>query len=160
MPDKDLLIHYDEDAQEIIFYEVDVATDSKKSAFRVPLSFYKEKAVDEAERTMGETVFTFFDRWSEVKMGLRNYVEESKQALAKAQRQTKTLARKNDPLAQYHFAINCFTEGVRKRSLADIEKAEQWLKKSASNGCDEAIKYLKEHWERDKTSAQRGIKQG
>lgn len=157
MPNKDLLIHYDESAQEIVFCEVDAISGNKRFAFKVPLALYKEKNADEAERIMGETVFTFFDRWADVKMGLRNYVEEAKEALARGVAVTEKLAKEGNAEAQYQLAIECFTDGVRGRSATQLEEAESWLKKSAAGGYKTAIDYLEKFWEREKASALRGM---
>lgn len=157
MTTRDLLIHYDESGQEIVFSEVDAISGNKRFAFKVPLALYQERGADEAERTMGETVFTFFDRWADVKMGLRNYVEEAKEALTKGVEDTEKLAKEGDAEAQYQLAIECFTDGVRGRSATKLEEAESWLRKAAAGGCKTAIDYLEKFWERDKASALRGM---
>lgn len=156
MSKKNLLIDYDEAACEIRFFEVSL--DGKKSlAIKVPLSLYQEQSPDQAERLMGETVFTFFDQWAHIKMGLRNYVEDSKRSLATGHADIEKLAQQENADAQYQLAIDCFTVGVSNRSAGDIERAESWLQKAAANGSREAVDYLRDHWERDKNSALRGM---
>lgn len=111
-----MLIDYDELAQEIRFYEV--SSDGKQSlAIKVPLSLYQEKGSDEAERVMGETVFTFFDRWAAIKMGLRDYVGEARQSIVSRRSEIAKLAESGNAEAQYQFAIDCFTTGARDHSL-------------------------------------------
>ena len=157
MTTKDFLIHYDESGQEIVFSEVDAISGNKRFAFKVPLALYQKKGADEAERIMGETVFTFFDRWADVKMGLRNYVKETKEALASGVVDTERLAKEGDAEAQYQLAIECFTDGVRSRSAAKLEEAESWLRKAAAGGYKTAIDYLEKHWAREKASVLRGM---
>lgn len=153
---KKLQIEYDELAQNINFYEV--ASDGKLDfVIKVPVSLYREKEPDEAERVMGETVFTFFDRWANTKMGLRNYVVEAHQSIELRRKKTGTLAEDGNAEAQYELAIDCFTLGVRNRSSTQVEEAESWLKKAVVNGSKDAAEYFEKHWERDKASALRGI---
>lgn len=152
MGSKGLLIDYDEDAQEIRFYEVSDAG-QHDLAIKVPLSLYQEKGPDGAERLMGETVFTFFDHWAKVKMGLRDYVQEAKGSLARRVVALKSQAATDEASAQYILAIECLTEGIRNRSAVHVEEAETWLKKSAAAGFDDAVEYLAKHWARERASA-------
>lgn len=154
--EKCLLIAYDEEAQEIRFYEV--SDDEKPElAIKVPLSQYQERGPDRAEQLMGETVFTFFDRWAQVKMGLRNYVQEAKASLNSRIEAVKSRAAGGEASAQYHLAIECLTSGVKNRSASQIEEAELWLRKAAAGGFEDAIEYLAKHWEREKAHALRSI---
>ncbi len=157
MTTKDLLIHYDESGQEIVFSEFDAISGNKRFAFKVPLALYQDKGAEGAERIMGETVFTFFDRWADVKMGLRNYVEEAKAVLASGVADTERLAKEGNAEAQYQLAIECFTDGVKGRSTAKLEEAESWLRKAAEGGYKTATDYLENFWEREKASALRGM---
>lgn len=151
-----LLIEYDEAMQEIRFCELSV--DGKRSlAIKVPLSLYRERGADQAERVMGETVFTFIDRWANVKIGLRDYESEARERLASMRGAITTLAEQGNAEAQYHLAIELFTSGVRNRSLKQIDEADAWLRKAAANGAMDAVEYLGKHWERDKASALRSI---
>lgn len=153
---KSLLIDYDEDHQEIRFYEV-FQSGKRDLAIKVPLSLYKERGPDQAEQLMGETVFTFFDQWAAVKMGLRDYVREAKASLATRVDATKGRADSGDAMSQYHLAIECLTSGVKNRSAKQIEEAEVWLRKSAAGGFGDAVEYLAKHWEREKAFALRSI---
>lgn len=151
-----LLIEYDEHAQEIRFFEM--SGDSPPSlAIRVPVAVYTDGGAELAERRMGETVFTFFDRWSKTKIGLRNYVEEARAAHAAGRTDVAHKAHVDDASAQFHLAIDRFTEGVKDKSAVAIGEAESWLRRAAANGSKEAVEYLSKHWERDKAFALRTI---
>ena len=151
-----LLIEYDERAQEMKFFEVSGDL-PPVLAIKVPVAVYTSDGPDLAERKMGETVFTFFDRWATTKIGLRNYVDEARAALDAGKKGTDQKARAGDEQAQYHLAIELFTEGVKEKSENAIEEAESWLRKAAANGSRDAADYLNKHWERDKASALRAI---
>ena len=156
MMPKKLLIEYDEESQEIKFSEI-TGDQLPSLAIKVPVSLYTEAGPDKAEQRMGETVFTFLDRWSVTKIALRNYVADAEASLKEARSDISRKAKAGNAEAQYHLAIDCFTEGVKSRSRSAIEEAEAWLRKAAANGSKEAIEYLHSHWERDKASALRSI---
>lgn len=151
-----LLIEYDEQTQEMKFFEV-VGDLAPVLAIKVPVAIYTSDGPDLAERKMGETVFTFFDRWATTKIGLRSYVDEARTALHAGKKEIEQKAGVGDEEAQYHLAIELFTEGVKEKSESAIEKSESWLRLAAANGSREAADYLLKHWERDKASALRAI---
>jgi hypothetical protein len=153
---KKLLIDYDEDTKEIIFYEVS-QDGCQKIAIKVPLSLYQKQGPDQAERLMGETVFTFFDSWANIKMGLREYVQEAKKSLASRLDSLRIRALDGEATAQYYFAIECLTSGIKNRSASQIEDADSWLRKSAASGFEDAVEYLAKNWEREKAFALRSI---
>ena len=156
MKNKSLLITFDETERELLFYKV--LTDGKyEFAIKVPLSLYQEKLPDEAEQVMGATVFTFFDHWADVKMGIREYAREAKESLADMRGSIIKRANEGDADAQYKLAVECFNSGVLNRAKVQIEEAEAWLNKASTNGSTEAIEYLSKHWERDKASALRSM---
>lgn len=151
-----LHITYDEAAQEILFYKV-LADGKREFAIKVPLSLYQEKLPDEAERVMGATIFAFFDRWADVKIGIREYAIEARESLADMRRDIVKRANDGDADAQYQIAMECFDSGVLNRAKAKIEEAEVWLNKASANGSIQAAEYLSKHWERDKASALRAM---
>jgi hypothetical protein len=156
MNTNNLLITYDEATREICFFRV-LADGKREFAIKVPLSLYQEKLPDQAEQVMGATVFAFFDRWADVKIGIREYAREAKESLADMRRDVAQRANDGDADAQYQMAIECFDSGVLNRAKAKIEEAEAWLKKASANGSLQATEYLNKHWERDKASALRAM---
>lgn len=159
---RDLVIHYDEERDLVNCYSTDISNTQKirenEFGLEVPISVYKNLGSDEAEKMMGAGVFSLLDLHSISPIGIRSYRELSDQFSGEGQEQLEIAAQSGDAEAQYCFAIECFTEGVRNRSVDQIEQAEVWLKTAAANGFADALAYLNDHWERDKASALRGIK--
>lgn len=158
---RDLVIHYDEDRNVVICYSTDISKTQKireaEFGLEVPVSVYKNVTSDEAEKMMGAGVFSLLDLHSISPIEIRNYRELSNKFSEESQEQLERAAQSGDVEAQYFFAIDCFTEGVRNRNIDQIEQAEVWLKKAAAGGFTDAVSYLNDHWERDKASALRGI---
>ena len=158
---RDLVIHYDEERNVVICYSTDISNTQKirekEFGLEVSVSVYKNVGSDEAEKMLGAGVFSLLDLHSNSPIGIRDYRELSDNFDEESQEQLENAAQSGNAEAQYCLAIECFTEGVRKRNIEQIEKAEVWLKKAAESGFPDAVAYLNEHWERNKASALRGM---
>ena len=158
---RDLVIHYDEERNLVICYSTSISKTKKiretEFGLEVPVSAYKNVTSDEAEKMMGIGVFSLLDLHSVSPIGIRNYRELSNDFSEENKEQLERAAQSGDVEAQYCFAIECFTAGVRNRNIDQIEQAEVWLKAAAANGYADAVAYLNDHWERNKASALRGI---
>lgn len=158
---RDLVIHYDEIRNVIVCYSTDLFNTEKirekEFGLEVSVSEYKNVTSDEAEKMMGAGVFSLLDLYSISPIGVRNYEELGNDLCRESQQELEKDALLGDVEAQYCFAIDCFSEGVRNRNVDQIEQAEVWLKKAAASGFSDAVSYLNDHWERDKASALRRI---
>lgn len=158
---RDLLIHFDERGKAIVCYSIDEASSlklrEKEFPLAVPLATYIEAGADEAEKMMGAGIFALLELHSKSKIGLRNYANEAIRERDINFDEIEAKAKKGDPECQYFLALELFHIGVRNRDRKNIELAGDWLKKSAEANHPAAVDYLKNHWERDKESALRGM---
>jgi hypothetical protein len=78
----DLLIHYDEDSDVLIFHSVPTNTTSelRASSFngvQSKTSYFQSMQPDEAEKKIGNIVFLLTDHNSHKKIGIRDYLAEA-----------------------------------------------------------------------------------
>ncbi len=161
---KDLLIHFDEDAHKFVFYSVDAKDTStlRAGAFGgvcPEVSFFKEKAPDEAEQTMGGMVFSFLDHGSINRVNIRDYKAESEAAMQQWDEELEAAAKNNDSEAQYCLFMRYHSKSLKSRKLSDLERAEELLFASANAGYSSAQKAL-EDWPLMKAAAERSIQRG
>ena len=165
MSDKrDLLIHYDEENQQFIFYMVGINETAalRAEAFdgvRPDVAFFKEKTPDEAEKTMGSMVFAGLDHGSINRVNIRDYKAESEAAIEEHIAELEDAAKNNDPQAQYDLFIEYHSRTLRFGQHSDLLRAEELLRASANSGCADAIKAL-EDWPLLKAAAERRNNRG
>jgi len=162
---RDLVVHYDEETQEVIFYSAPVAdtADIRGREFdgvRPSVQFFREKAPDEAERVMGGMIFSLLDLCSEQKIGIRNYAEEASAAHAEYVKELELKAAHGDPEAQYFMFIELHGRVIEHGQQSDLDQAERLLKASAAAGYADAQKHLNDSWPFVKAAAERRIARG
>ena len=146
---RDLLIHYDEENQKLIFISTDVADTvaiREKGFCGVcpDIEFYRGKEPDEAEKLLGEMVFSFIDLHSTKKIGIRDYEKLADDAHTEFMNELEEEAKRNNPEAQYLLFIECRSSAVLNYSNSDLERAEFLLKAAADGGYPDAIETLKD----------------
>ncbi|MBZ0105703.1 MAG: hypothetical protein K8H84_08740 [Sulfuricella denitrificans] len=162
MSDKrDLLIHFDEENQQFIFYMVDTNKTAalRAEAFdgvRPDVAFFKEKTPDEAEKTMGSMVFSGLDHGSVHRVNIRDYKAESEAAMKEHIAELEVASRNNDPEAQYNLFMEYHSRTLRFGQRSDLQRAEELLLASANAGCTDA-KMALEDWPLLKAAAERRI---
>jgi hypothetical protein len=67
--------------------------------------------------------------------------------LEKAYTEIARRADENDPAAQFALAMSNIADSVRLRDSSLLERAEQWLKKSAGASYEEASGFLRSSWD-------------
>ena len=154
---RDLLIEYDESLQEIRFYEVSNQS-ARKFEIKVPVSLLTEHTADSAERMLGAAVFAFLDRRATKKIGVRDYAAEAAASVLKTREVMQKQATDGDAGAKYHLALDRLAQGLRNRSLMQIEEAEALLLAAAAGGNTDAKDYLEKHWQREKAAAVRACR--
>lgn len=165
MTDKrDLLIHYDEKAQKIVFYSVavDATTSLRESAFDgvcPEVTFFKEKTPNDAEMAIGGMVFSLLDLGSQNKIGIRDYAAESAAAIEEWVSELELEAQNNNPEAQFSLFIEYHSRALKTCSRADLLRAEELLIAAVKGGSLEAQKANKD-WPLMKAAAERRIQRG
>lgn len=161
---RDLVIHYDEVSQKIVFYTTDI---SNTEAIRAEefdgvspeVDFFRSLPPDEAEQKLGGMVFALLDLHSSKKVGIRNYAVEAEAAQAQWIQELEEEAKRNDPEAQYQLFIHFHSSATKNCSLSELARAESLLFSSAGQGFTDAILSL-ENWPEIKASAERLIQRG
>ncbi|HEY6019517.1 MAG TPA: hypothetical protein VIY48_06340 [Candidatus Paceibacterota bacterium] len=161
---RDLVIHYDEDNQKIIFYSTDISNTESIRAKEFDgvcpeVEFFKTQPPDIAEQRLGAMVFSLLDLHSTRKVGIRNYAAEADEAMNLLVQELEEEVKHNDPDAQYHLFIRLHSLAMKNYSLSELERAESLLLASAAQGHPEATSSL-ESWPDLKAAAERRIKRG
>jgi hypothetical protein len=161
---RDLVIHYDEDSQKIIFYSTDISNTENIRAKEFDgvcpeVEFFKSLPPEIAEQKLGGMVFALLDLHSETKVGIRNYAAEAEEAQQLWIQELEEEVKLNDPDAQYHLFMHLHSAAMKNYSLPDLARAESLLSASAAQGHAEA-KLSMESWPDLKAAAERRINRG
>ena len=161
---RDLVIHYDEDGQKIIFYSTDISNTENIRAKEFggvcpEVEFFKAQSPDIAEQKLGGMVFALLDLHSTRKIGIRNYAAEADEAINQWIQELEEEVKHNDPNAQYDLFIHLHSSAMQNYSLPDLARAESLLLASAAQGHPEAKSSL-ESWPDLKAAAERRINRG
>jgi len=161
---RDLLIHYDEDRQVLIFHSVKTADTSEIRAnsfdgVQPPVDHYKSMAPDEAERALGSLAFSLIDLNSERKIGIRDYATEAKAAHEAYVRELEEQVKSGDPEVQYYLFIELHSSALKNYSVEDLVRAETLLLAANAQGYEAARGSL-EDWPMLKAAAERRISRG
>lgn len=161
---RDLLIHYDEETQEIILYGVSAAETSsiRAKAFggvRPEVEYFRSMPPEEAEMKLGGLVFSLLDLGSFKKIEIRPYQAEAKKAHAKFVEELEEQVKSNNPDAQYQLFMLLHSRALDNYSLTDLERSESLLRAAAAQGHQDARSSL-ETWPMLKSAAERRIKRG
>ena len=161
---RDLLIHFDEEQNELIFYTVAVE-DTKQirakefDGARMDIPSFLEMSADDAEKALGGTVFSLIEAFSVTKTGIRPYEELAKERHKQSVADWETAAEKGNPEAQYMLFIEYHSRALFQGDAPALEQAEAMLMASAAQGYTEAIK-AKESWPLVRAAAKRKLKRG
>ena len=161
---RDLLIHYDEESNELIFYTVAV-DDTKQirskefDGARMDIPLFLEMSADEAEKTLGGTVFSMIEMSSTRKTGIRPYEELAQERHKKDVAEWETEAGEGDPEAQYMLFIEYHSRALFQADGFALERAEEMLNLSVAQGYPEAIR-AKESWPRARAAVERKLRRG
>ncbi len=141
---RDILLHFDEEKNEIIIYTVSTKDTSGIRAkefdgARLDMKFLAKMPPEEAEQTLGDTIFSLIDTFSERKTGIRPYealIDESHQLDIS---QWESGASDGDPAAQFLLFIEYHARALFDGDAEALGKAEIMLKASASQGYPQAV---------------------
>lgn len=159
---RDILIHYDESTDEIIFYTVDSdkVDDIRNREFggaRTETAWFSEKEPDEAEQKLGGMVFSLLDTFSNKKIGIRDYQRLQDLAHDKYVESLELESSEGSAEAKYGLSVEYFHRARKTLDLALLEKAEGLLYESSKLGYGQAIKHLDKDWDTLKNATLRKI---
>jgi len=162
MDKRDLLIHYDEDRREFVFYPVPTkdAADLRANSFdgvRSEVSYFKELAPDEAEQALGRLVFSLVDLSSLEKVGIREYEAEADGAHLDYVAELEEQATTGDPDAMFHLSQAMHEAAMKQCSWEHLHRAESLLEAAAQAGHEGAKDRLEKIWPMLKAAAERRI---
>ncbi|MCF2948286.1 hypothetical protein L0668_09230 [Paraglaciecola aquimarina] len=160
---RDVLIHFDEDGEEIIFYTVDSASTEtiRKSEFdgaRTEIEWFQDKIPDEAEKDLGSMIFSLIDAFSAKKVMIRDYKALSDTAHQEYIADLERESENNSAEAKYYLFIDFHARALKECDLGCLNKAESLLRLSADLGYQEAEARLNSDWELMKGAVLRRIK--
>lgn len=164
MEKRDLIIHYDEERDELVFHSVlaERTVDLRARSFdgvRPEVSFFNELPPDEAEQALGHLVFSLIDLNSAKKIGIRDYEGEADAAHVKYVAELEKQAKAGDVDSICHLALEMHRSAMSNYSLADLARAENLLMAAAAQG-NEKAKEFAESWPMLKAAAERRIARG
>jgi hypothetical protein len=151
---RDIVIHYDAAERKIVCCTVDatLTAELRAAAFplETPLEIFTTKTADEAERSLGAAIFALLDAGNEPKIGIRDYKAESyaqtEEWEAQQAQDLELRAATGDSEALFDLAVAKVAHGLRTKSKKLMDEADQLLRKSATAGHEDAIRYLSELW--------------
>lgn len=162
---RDILLHFDEVENEIVCYTVDSASiervrDREFDGARISTDWLQEKPADEAERIIGELVFTLFDNHSNKNIGIRDYKEKTEIARREYILQLEQNVSDGDAEAHFSLSMELHRRAISDESLALLEESDRLLNRSAELGFEEARVYLEDVWPQWKEVMLRRISHG
>ena len=162
---RDVLLHFDEEAGEIIFYTVDSESvaEIRQREFdgaRSEVKWFQEQSADEAEKALGSMVFSLIENFSLQKIGIRDYEAIGQEAHREYVAELEAQAATRDPEALYNLFTERHSRALREKSLACLREAENLLRESAALGYEEARDRLENDWQLLREAALRSIQRG
>lgn len=156
---RDVLIHYDEEKDEIAFYTLDVAATARARAgsfdgARLPLAELRNQGADEAERTIGSGVLSLLDAFGVKKAGIRDYESISNEEHLAYVAHLEQLAAEGDADAQYHLAIELIRQARDTGEAGLAEVADRHFQAAVKAGLEKAVKTV-DTWPRLMASARK-----
>lgn len=148
---RDILLHFDDVENEIVCYTVDSASfgrvrEREFDGARISTGWLQEKPADEAERIIGELVFTLFDNYSSKKIGIRDYKEKIEIARLEHILQLEQHVSEGDAEAHFSLSMELHRRAISEKSLALLEESDRLLNRSAELGFEGAREYLADVW--------------
>ena len=159
---RSLVLHYDEDREEIVFLSIpgSVAVPLRNDeGVTIPLSEVRSLYLDEAERRIGEGVFSMLDSFATRKTEIRDYACEMNKDIERMIVDLESVAVGGDPQAQYDLSVLYRELARRQLSWAHFEKAESLTRAAAAAGLPTAVDALG-HWDTLRNAFTRVIERG
>ena len=161
---RDILVHFDEEKDELILYTVGVGDtkyirEREFDGARLNIPFLLEKSADEAEKSLGEMVFSLIDTFSLKKTGIRPYEALIGESHRLQVAEWKADAEKGDAEAQYMLFIEYHSRALFGCDPESLRKAEEMLEASVAQGYQRAIE-SKERWPLMRAAVEKKLKRG
>jgi len=161
----DVLVHFDEEKNDVVFYTVEQSKtaairSSEFDGVRVDVPHFKEIPPEEAERSLGYTVFSLLDTFSKKKIGVRDYEAVNKERHLKDVAEWEIEAAAGSHEAQYMLSLEYHSRALFNSDRQALEKAEEMLRLAAAGGHLEAISSLEGHWPIMRAAVERKINRG
>jgi hypothetical protein len=161
---RDILIHFDEEQGELIFYtaSVDDTNNIREKEFdgaRIDIPFLSEKSADEAEKLLGGMVFSLVDTFSFKKIGIRHYEALNEESHRQHVAEWEAAAKNGDAEAQFMLFIEYHSRALFNCDAESLKKAEAMLEAAVAQGYESAIE-RKEHWPLMRSAVERKLKRG
>jgi hypothetical protein len=107
---RDILVRFDEGSDEIIFYAIDenYTKDMRAREFdgaRADTNWLKGQSADDAEKSIGGTIFSLIDVFSIKKINIRNYKELNDKARDEYVSELELKSAQGDAEAKYSLFI-------------------------------------------------------
>jgi hypothetical protein len=127
---RDILLHFDEETDEIIFYTVDSGSvaEIRKREFggaRSDIQWFQQQTADEAEKALSSMVFALIETFSLKKIGIRDYEALSEEARQKCVSELEAQVATNDAEAKYNLFIERHSRALREKSISSLEEAAE-----------------------------------
>lgn len=147
---RDILIHFDEEENELILYSVAVEDTGEIRAkefdgARLDIPYFLEMSADDAERDLGKTVFSLIDTFSYKKTEIRPYEAINAERHRRDIAAWELEASEGDAEAQYMLFIEYHSQALFNADVEALIKAEEMLEASAAQNYESAIS-KKENW--------------
>ena len=161
---RDLLIHYDEDAQRLVVQAVSSERarelrDESPQGVEPDLDELRELAPDAAEQHIGRLVLALLDHHGERRIGVRDYEAEAAQEQARHVAELEQGAAAGDAQAQFDLFVQLQILALRTASLPLLERADALLAAAVARGHEEALA-MAVNWPLIKAVAERRIARG
>lgn len=157
----DLLVHHDENRGVLVFHPVPTSATSELRAasfdgVQSETSYLQSMQPDEAEKKLGNLVFSLVDHTSHKKIGIRDYPAEAETAHKNYIQELEQDAKDGDHDAKYYLHLALHSSAIRNRSLKELLRAEVLIHEAATQGNENAKRSL-EDWPLLKAAALRRI---
>jgi hypothetical protein len=157
----DVLVHYDEQAQRITFYAVPlVGTDDIRQSAFCPLAqdVAHFAAMDPAgaERSLGETVFSYLERHGNKSLGIRDYDAVARDVHYQTIATLQQRVMRGDADAVFQTFQHLHMLALKEKSGAHLASAEQALQSASSLGHAQALALIAV-WPKLKADAERAM---
>jgi len=141
--------YYDGDKESQLFKIIDI-----------PLSDIDSKTINDAQSIIGSAILNTFHSMMSVKIGVGTMSDEGGDAIERAFSIILEKAEDGDAEAQNAIASKYLSDSIEKLDTSYLDKADEWFRKSAENGYDEAERFLEESWEEIKEAYVKRINKG
>lgn len=142
---RDILIHFDEESNELILYTVavDDTRDVRAKEFdgaRLDIPSLLAVSADDAEMALGSTILSLVDVFSFKKTGIRPYDALNEERHRQDIEDWKHAAAEGDAEAQYLLFIDYHHQALLGPDAIALRSAEEMLEAAATQGYKAAIK--------------------